>query len=437
MPQPIYNWYLAGKDYLVSGDFQWDIGALIVILAVSYLLSGILKGTLYRRLGKVPLKWVRDTLVPACAYVTMPAVFVLLSAVLKSGLAKQGINEIFLAPAFSLGVAWFLLRVLNCLTEEIFWRRVGGFLIITATLLQMAGLLSLTADMLKSIGFQLGEFDFNLFRLLQGAAVVILLLWISFRISGFVDTHLHRLPDVSPSLEVLFSKITKIGLVGISLVIGLTTVGLNLSSLAIFGGAIGLGLGFGLQKAISNLISGVILLLDKSIKPGDVISLHQTYGWINKLSARYVSVITRDGLEHLIPNEDLITNRVENWSFSNTNIRLRAPILVSYACDVRKAIQLCLDSAYACPRVLNEPAPKCHLKEFGDNGIKLELRFWIEDPSNGVTNIKSMVYKEIWDRFLEHGIEIPYPQRDLHLRSGLPLAVDLEKNGGLETTREE
>lgn len=430
MPQPFYNWYLAGRDYLESGDFQWDIGALIAILAVSYLLSMILKGTLYRRLEKVPLKWVQETLVPACAYVTMPAVFVLLSAVLKSGLAKQGINELLLAPAFSLGVAWFLLRVLHCLTEEIFWRRVVGFIIITATLLQMAGLLSLTADMLKSIGFQVGEFEFNLFRLLQGAAVVMLLLWISFRISGLVDAHLHRLPDVSPSLEVLFSKITKIGLVGISLLIGFTTVGLNLSSLAIFGGAIGLGLGFGLQKAISNLISGVILLLDKSIKPGDVISLHQTYGWINKLSARYVSVITRDGLEHLIPNEDLITNRVENWSFSDTNIRLRAPIGVSYNCDLRQAVQLCLDAALSCPRVLEDPAPKCHIKDFGDNGIKLELRFWIPDPSNGVTNIKSMVYREIWDRFREHGIEIPYPQRELHLRSGLPLEVDPDKNDG-------
>ena len=393
----------------------------MAILAISYFLSTILKGTVYRRLGRVPLPWVRDTFVPACTYVTMPAVFVLLSAVLRSELTKQGINEMLLAPAFSLSVAWFLLRLVHCLTEEIFWRRVLGTIIILATLLQMAGLLSLTADLLKSIGFQLGEFEINLFRVLQSAALVMLLLWISFRISALVDAHLHRLPDVSPSMEVLFSKITRIGLVVMSLVIGFTTVGFNLSSLAIFGGALGVGIGFGLQKAISNLISGVILLLDKSIKPGDVISLNQTFGWINKLSARYVSVITRDGLEHLIPNEELIINRVENWSFSDTNIRLRAPVGVSYDCDIRQAAQLCIEAAESCPRVLEDPAPKCHVTNFGDNAVDLELRFWISDPTNGVTNIKSMVYRHIWDRFHEHGIKIPYPQRDLHLRSSQPL----------------
>ncbi|MBC9866864.1 MAG: mechanosensitive ion channel, partial [Opitutae bacterium] len=196
-------------------------------------------------------------------------------------------------------------------------------------------------------------------------------------------------------------------------------------------------LGFGLQKVISILISGVILLLVKSIKPGDVISLNQTYGWINKLSARYVSVITRDGLEHLIPNEDLITNRVENWSFSDPKIRLRAPIGVSYDCDLRKAQELCLEAAMACPRVLNDPAPRCHVRGFGDNWVDLELRFWIPDPSKGVTNIKSMVYLEIWDRFLQHGIEIPFPQRDLHLRSGRSIEVGPERNGGLETAQEE
>ena len=429
MRETFYNWYITFVDYIISGDIQWDVGALLAILAVSYFLSTILKGTVYRRLSQVPLAWVRDNIVPALTYVTMPAVFIVLSAVLRSGLTKQGINEMMLEPAFSVGVAWFLLRLMHCLTEEIFWRRVVGTIIVLATFLQIVGLLSLTADILKSIGFQLGEFDLNLFRVLQSAALVMALLWVSFRISSMVDAHLHRLPDVSPSMEVLFSKITRIGLVVVSLVIGFTTVGFNLSSLAIFGGALGVGIGFGLQKAISNLISGVILLLDKSIKPGDVISLNQTFGWINKLSARYVSVITRDGLEHLIPNEELIINRVENWSFSDTNIRLRAPLGVSYDCDIRQAAQLCIEAAESCPRVLDDPAPKCHVINFGDSSVDLELRFWITDPTNGVTNIKSMVYKQIWDRFHEQGIKIPYPQRDLHLRSDPRLAQEEGKGG--------
>ena len=240
---------------------------------------------------------------------------------------------------------------------------------------------------------------------------------------------MHRMPNITPSMEVLFSKILKVVLISLSIVIGLNSFGIQLSSLTVLGGAIGLGLGFGLQKVISNLISGVILLLDKSIKPGDVISIGDTYGWINKLSARYVSVITRDGRENLIPNENLITNEVENWSFSDTKVRLRSPVGISYDADVRKAIELCKQAATNCERVLKDPAPQCPVKGFGDNSVDLELRFWIADPAKGVTNIKSMVYLEIWDLFHEHDIEIPFPQRDIHIRGGDPLKVQMENNG--------
>ena len=428
MSQQINDWLLAVKDYLQSPIFYWEAGAFVAILFISYLLFKILKATLYRRLGKLPFKWVGDTLAPACAALTMPAIFVLLSAMVKGSFINRGYEEVLLTPASNLAIAWFLLVLLNYMTKEIFWRRLVSFFVILVTVLEISGLLTPTTRILESIGFQLGDIELNLFRIMQGLATVVFLIWFSIWLSKIAETHLHRMPSITPSMEVLFTKILKIGLITFSILVGLGTVGIELSSLAIFGGAIGLGLGFGLQKVISNLISGVILLLDKSIKPGDVISLNQTYGWINKLSARYVSVVTRDGLEHLIPNEDLITNRVENWSFSDTKIRLRAPIGVSYDCDLRKAVELCLEAAMACPRVLNDPAPRCHIRGFGDNWIDLELRFWIPDPSKGVTNIKSMVYLEIWDRFCEHGIEIPYPQRDLHIKPSGPLKVEIERD---------
>ena len=428
MSQQINDWLFAVKDYLQFPIFYWEAGAFVAILFISYLLSKILKATLYRRLGKLPLKWVGDTLAPACAALTMPAIFVLLSAMVKGSFINRGYEEVLLTSASNLAIAWFLLVLLNYMTKEIFWRRLVGFFVILVTVLEISGLLTPTTRILESIGFQLGDIELNLFRIMQGLATVVFLIWFSIWLSKIAETHLHRMPNITPSMEVLFTKILKIGLITFSILVGLSTVGIELSSLAIFGGAIGLGLGFGLQKVISNLISGVILLLDKSIKPGDVISLNQTYGWINKLSARYVSVVTRDGLEHLIPNEDLITNRVENWSFSDTKIRLRAPIGVSYNCDLRKAVELCLEAAMACPRVLNDPAPRCHIRGFGDNCIDLELRFWIPDPSKGVTNIKSMVYLEIWDRFCEHGIEIPYPQRDVHIKSSGPLKVEIERD---------
>jgi small-conductance mechanosensitive channel len=161
----------------------------------------------------------------------------------------------------------------------------------------------------------------------------------------------------------------------------------------------------------------VILLIDKSIKPGDVIAVSGTYGWVTALGGRYVSVVTRDGVEHLIPNETLISERVENWTHSNSRTRLKVDVGVHYDSDVHAAMQLCLDAATRTERVLDDPAPKCLLIEFGDSSVNLQLRFWISDAQNGVQNVKSAVLLEIWDLFKEHHIEIPYPQRDLHLRT--------------------
>ncbi|MGB5604053.1 MAG: mechanosensitive ion channel domain-containing protein, partial [Gammaproteobacteria bacterium] len=184
-------------------------------------------------------------------------------------------------------------------------------------------------------------------------------------------------------------------------------------------GALGVGLGFGLQKIFSNLVSGIILLMDKSIKPGDVISLGTTFGWINYLGLRYTSVITRDGIEHLIPNEELITQRVENWSFSDNLVRLKAPIGISYNSDVRLAMKLCIEAAEIVPRVELAPEPRVQLMGFGDSSVNLELRIWIDDPQQGRANILSEVLLNVWDKFHEHGITIPFPQRDLHVKSVL------------------
>jgi small-conductance mechanosensitive channel len=176
-------------------------------------------------------------------------------------------------------------------------------------------------------------------------------------------------------------------------------------------------LGFGLQKIVSNLISGVILLLDKSIKPGDIISVSGTYGWVTALGGRYVSVVTRDGVEHLIPNETLISSSVENWTHTQRRTRLKLDVGVHHESDVRSVIALCEEAARAVERVLPDPAPKCLFIEFGESSLKLQLRFWIGDAQNGVQNVKSEVLLEIWDRFKQHGVRVPYPQRDLHIRS--------------------
>jgi small-conductance mechanosensitive channel len=222
---------------------------------------------------------------------------------------------------------------------------------------------------------------------------------------------------LTPSSRVLVSKVVNITLLVLVVMIGLNSVGINLTALAVFSGAVGVGIGFGLQKVVGNFISGIILLVDKSIKPGDVIQLEDAYGRVREMGGRCVSVVTRDEKEYLIPNENLISQQVINWSYSNSRVRIKASVGISYGADPHKATELILASVKGIPRVLEKPEPKCLLKGFGDNSVDLQLRFWIGDPRNGVANITSEVLFRVWDTLKENNIEIPFPQRDLHLRS--------------------
>jgi small-conductance mechanosensitive channel len=198
-------------------------------------------------------------------------------------------------------------------------------------------------------------------------------------------------------------------------------LGINLTALAFFSGAFGLAIGFGLQKTFGNLIAGIILLLDKSIKPGDVIAVadqagNSTFGQIRKIGIRAVSVTTRDEREYLIPNENLMINQVENWSYSSKNVRMQVPVGVSYNCDIKLAEKLMLEAAKSVPRVLDTPPPTVWLDQYGSSSVDFVIHCWIRDPEEGVGNIRSAVLKKLWDLFHENGIEIPFPQNDINLR---------------------
>ena len=195
--------------------------------------------------------------------------------------------------------------------------------------------------------------------------------------------------------------------------VALSSIGLDLTALTVFSGAVGVGIGFGLQKVVSNFISGIIILLDKSIKPGDTISLGDTFGWIRELRARFVSVVTRDGKEYLIPNEDLITQQVVNWSFSDDLVRIDVPFGVSYDSDPHEVIRLALEPLEKIERVSKRKKPVCWMTEFGDSSINFVLRFWIRDPQNGLTNIRGTVLMALWDQFKANNINIPFPHREI------------------------
>ncbi|MDG1450661.1 MAG: mechanosensitive ion channel [Ascidiaceihabitans sp.] len=269
---------------------------------------------------------------------------------------------------------------------------------------------------LDDLAFEFGDFRISIMTIISALVVIGVLLTLARIGSTTTATTIRRNEDISPSMQVLAVKAVQITLYGFAFFIGINTVGIDLSGLAILTGAIGVGLGFGLQKVISNLVSGVIILLDKSIKPGDVISLGETFGWIQTLGARYASVVTRDGKEYLIPNEDLITNQVVNWSHSNDYVRLDIFFGTAYSDDPHKVRELAIEAATTVERVLDYPKrPVCHIVGFGDSSVDYILRFWIKDPTGGLTNIRGGVYLALWDAFKANNISIPFPQREVRM----------------------
>lgn len=324
---------------------------------------------------------------------------------------------ILLRMATSLISVWIVVSLVTLMIES---ETISKIIRVTAwsmAILNIFGLLEPFISFLDITTFTIGGNTLSLLGIITGVTSLIVLIWASLFVSGFVETKLREAPNVTPSARVLLSKISRIVLVVLAFIFAISSMGIDLTALAVFGGAIGVGLGFGLQKVVSNFISGVILLLDKSIKPGDVIEISGTYGKINKLAARYTSVISRDGREHLVPNEDIITQPVINWTFSNKRVRRHLPVSVSYNSDIEKAMELMTKAAVESDRVIKNPAAKVLIKGFGDNGIDLELRMWIRDSENGVSNIASEVYLDIWHKFNDEGIEFPYPQRDIHIVS--------------------
>jgi small-conductance mechanosensitive channel len=322
-----------------------------------------------------------------------------------------------LLTAINLVVAWFIIRLGSSFIENPLISRTVASVIWVIAALNITGYLTPVVDFLDQTKIELGQTTVSLYAIVSSLISIAIFLWIAFALIKLVDNILKSSKNISLSARALLSKTFKFTLVAAAFIFGLGAVGIDLTAFAVLGGAIGVGIGFGLQKIFSNLISGFILLLDKSIKPGDTINVAGQYGRVETLSSRYVSVITRDGIEHLVPNEEMIISRVENWSYSHDNLRLRIPVGVHYKSDVKKAIELCLEAAADVKRVMMLPKPACLMKGFGDSSVDLEIRIWIRDPMSGCSNVKSEVLLGVWDKFHEHGIEIPYPQRDLHLRS--------------------
>ncbi len=276
-------------------------------------------------------------------------------------------------------------------------------------------------DTLDEIALSLGDMRVSLWDTVVVLIVITAVLVGAYLFSKLSHYMLARFTKLDSTQRLLGEKLLTILVWGAAFFLGIDLLGIDLTALAVFSGAFGLAIGFGLQKTFGNLIAGIILLMDKSIKPGDVIAVadmagNETFGQIRKIGIRAVSVTTRDQREYLIPNENLMVNQVENWSYSSRNVRMQVPVGVSYSCDIVKAEELMLEAAQACDRVLKAPPPTCWLNGYGDSSVDFMIQVWIRDPEEGVGNVKSQVLKNLWHLFQEHGIEIPFPQRDINLR---------------------
>ncbi len=324
--------------------------------------------------------------------------------------------------ALTLTAAWFVISVLTKIIRNPTLARVVAFASWGYLALYAIGLDGPVLSALDSAAVNLGAVRLSLLLVVKAAILAIGLIWVAVLVGNVLSHWVQKSGDLSPSFKVLISKFIKIGLIMIAGAIALSATGIDLTALTVFSGAVGVGIGFGLQKVVSNFISGIIILLDKSIKPGDTITLGETFGSIRDLRSRFVSVITRDGKEYLIPNEDFISKQVVNWSFSTDFVRIDVDFGTSYDSDPHQVISIAIATASSVERVANTyKAPVCWLTAFGASSLDFRLRFWISDPANGLTNIRGQVLIALWDAFREAGISIPFPHREIVMKT--PVSV--------------
>ena len=390
------------------------------VIALAVLLAWSIAALIRRRTDFVSLTmgWPIYLRLAARAVIDNLGTIVAVLLVLVTRAAVQQLTDVpsrfyLFGVAASLGTAWIVIAVLASLIHNSFVNRLVSVIAWTIAALNIVGLLEPVRATLDAAGITIGGLRITALLVLKTAAFLLVALWAAVTTGNFIDRRIRGFRDLTPSIQVLLAKLINIGLITLAVLVVLSTVGIDFSALAVFSGAVGLGLGFGLQKIVSNLVSGIILLADKSIKPGDVISLGETYGWVDRMGARYTSVVSRDGREYLIPNEDFVTQKVINWSYSKDDVRIGLEFSTDVVADPHHVQRVAVAATAAVPRVLADPAPVCHFISFASKSLDFSLRFWIRDPAQGVTNAKSAVLLALWDAFKREGISIPPPVQDL------------------------
>ena len=419
---PFLNKFL---DAVLTIEFLWQLALIAVAIGIGFYAHRRYRTYVYTRIGDTESSQIRFGRFAArgSERIVFPLSVFLLIGFVKSIAAFYKIHTALLDVVIPLSLSLAIVRISIYILRRSFapspavraWEGVIGLLVWGVVALYLLGWLAPVLAALDGVAFKIGSARFSLLSIIKLGIVLAIFVtaanWVSRRLEAMTS----KSTEMSSGMRVGLIKSTKVVLYTVAILISLNSVGIDLTTLAVFGGALGVGVGFGLQRIASNFISGFILLFDRSIKPGDVISIGTRFGWVQELHARYIVVRDRDGVETLIPNENLITSEVINWSYSDRLVRMKIPVQISYTCDPELAMQLMVEAGKETHRVLKEPEPQARITEFGDNGIAIELRIWFTDPREGMGNLRSDIYLAIWKKFKSANITIPYPQRDVHI----------------------
>ncbi|MBV9532413.1 MAG: mechanosensitive ion channel [Bradyrhizobium sp.] len=404
---------------VTSAWFYFQLGLVLAGAGIALAVNALLRS----RIDVNTLAMGRPALLQRTVQVLVDSastgVFALLMVLARAVMVRLAWPSYVLSVAANLAFAWLIIGVVASGIRNTFVVRVVSVTAFLVAALRIFGRLEPVTEALDSIAINLGGLRLTPLLLIKLGLLLLVALWLTNVVGNFVEGRITRSSDLTPSLQVLLVKMIRVGLMVFAIAVAISAVGINLSALAVFTGAAGVGIGFGLQKIVSNFISGIILLVDKSVKPGDLVTIGDSSGRIGTMNTRYISVAAGDGREFLIPNEDLITQRVTNWTYTDKNTLVRVNFATNYDADPRLVCRLATDVASSAPRALKSKPPNCLLAEFTDAGMRFSLTFWLPEP-DGMDNVRSEVMLSLWDVFKREGIHVPYPVREIRLRAALP-----------------
>jgi len=420
-----------------------ELLAVLVAVVISFIVYRLMRGSLQRMREKRGAGSIAEGLLILAPFIVATGLVAIAAALARFGGAPDRVLMLALQLIVALGAVRFAVFLIRIPLGESSWlaRREGRITLLLwlGLGIELLGGFDPLEQTLDAIDLLPGKAVFSLWELLRAVIVVSGFVIVTSLIARTIERRVMSIESIAPSTRVGVVKFTYVLLITIGILLGVNSTGVDLTSLTVLTGAVVFALGFGIRDITSNFVSGFVLLMDKSIKPGDVISFHQhtgttsdNFGWVQELRGRYVVVRDRDGVESLVPNQNLIINSVINWSYSDQRVRLRVPVMISYDDDPELALELLIQAASDHPRILLDPGPVSRLMSFENYGMKLEARFWIRDPMNGVNNVRSDVNRKVWRLFKEHGIKIPVAQQEVRVldptredgRGELPYDVD-------------